>query len=308
MTAKSREPHLVPPDLVIAGAYRSGTTSLRRLLARHDDIYFPSLAEPSYFAFDEGRYPPHLLAPGSDPFHRRRTRRRDDYDELFAGAEAHQLRADCSPEYLREPESLRRLATARPDARVIVTLRHPVDRVISDWQMCRRDGVEPLDLDAALDAIAGRALAGAFGAHYLDTSRYSSQLPLLIDTFPESQRLVLIQEQWTKDPTGTLRSIAEFLGVGASGFGQVDAAARHNMSGEPASVAVELAFRARRRLAPILAGRVPAPLQQFADRQLRRGLIRRDHDAARARIASLLDGEVAAVERLLDRPIPEWER
>lgn len=300
-----------PPDVVIAGAYRSGTTTLRHMLDTHPDLYFPRLAEPSFFGFDDGKPPRHLLMGEHDPFRRRRINHWHGYQELYRNVGSDQLACDCSPEYLRAPGSFSRLAQTRPDVRVIVTLRHPVSRLISDWQMCRRDGVEPLGLRDALAASDEREATGSFGGHYLATSRYSTQLPELFAEIPRSQILILIHEEWTLDQPAALASIADFLGI--QPFAEVDGSTEdspsraHNRSGEPSNAAVAAIFRLRRRLAPHLGGRVPLVIQRQVDHWLQRGLQRSLSEADVAYVEELLAGEVRATERVCGQDIPQWE-
>ena len=149
---------------------------VRTWLGEHPQIFMPSLAEPSFFAFDDGSYPPHMLEGANDLFRRRRTTSFDDYLQLFQSAPSGAIRGECSPEYLRATGSAARIAEALPDCRAIFSLRNPVDRVISDWKMCRRDGAEKLGLRAALDLTDERNERGEFGGHYLATSRYTEGL------------------------------------------------------------------------------------------------------------------------------------
>lgn len=293
------------PDLVIGGAYRCGTTSLRRLLAGHPSVFFPALAEPSYFAFDDfGRRPEHLLAEGVDPFHRRRIEDRQDYVDLFKKAKPNQLTGDCSPEYLRASGSFRRLLTQSPECRVVVTLRHPVDRLLSDWQMCRRDGVEPLSLTDALDAVERRRAAGQFGGHYEATSRYADQLVELINDVPADQRLILIHEEWTRDLARTADQLTSFLGIDT--FEEPPETVVHNRSGEPSNQLVAALYRLRRRLAPSLGERIPPRAKRLADDLLRRGLHHAVSNDDRQLAEYLLAGEVEAVEEVLGRAVPAW--
>lgn len=292
------------PDFVIAGAHRGGTTTLRTWLGEHSQIFMPSLAEPSFFAFDEGSYPPHMLEGANDPFRRRRTTSLDDYLQLFESAPHGSTLGECSPEYLRAPGSAARIADSLPDCRVIFSLRNPVDRAISDWKMCRRDGAEKFDLRAALDLVEQRGESGEFGGHYLATSRYATGLVEFFDSFPRSNILVLIQERWTKNPRLTAQQLGEFLDVDSSLFDNNLPMA--NRSGIPTNRLARHAWSARRRAAPYLSSRIPQPIQRTIDRRLERSLDDSVSTEDRDHVRSLLAGESALIAHVIGDEVPEW--
>jgi hypothetical protein len=292
------------PDFVIAGAYRGGTTTLRRWLGEHPQIFMPSLAEPSFFAFDDGAYPPHMLEGANDLFRRRRTTSFDDYLQLFQSAPSGAIRGECSPEYLRATGSAARIAETLPDCRVIFSLRNPVDRLISDWKMCRRDGAEKLGLRAALDLAAERNEHGEFGGHYLATSHYAEGLMEFFETFPRSNILVLIQERWTKNPHLAAQQLGEFLDVDTSLFNHD--LATTNRSGIPTSRFAQYAWTARRRAAPYLSGHIPQPVKRAIERRLETTLDDSVNAEDRNHVRSLLAGERANVSQVIGDEVPEW--
>lgn len=292
------------PDFVIAGAYRGGTTTLRRWLGDHPQVFMPALAEPSFFAFDEGTYPPHMLEGSNDAFRRRRTTSANAYEQLFDSAPEGSVAGECSPEYLRAPGSAKRILDALPDCRVILSLRNPVDRLISDWKMCSRDGVESLGLRAALETADQRNESGEFGGHYLATSRYTEGLLEFFEVLPRSNVLVLIQERWTATPAAAARQLGEFLHLDSTLFNRE--LPRTHLSGIPTSRLARHAWTVRRRAAPYLSGRVPQSLQGVIDRRLETTL---DTDVSvedRDHVRSLLATEITNISHVIDDEVPEW--
>jgi len=294
------------PDFVIAGAYKSGTTSLRRNLSRHPKVFMARVTEPSFFAFDgTDAYPRHLLRPEDDPFSRHRVKTLSGYLKLFDTANPLQTVGECSPEYLRQPGSALRLHKHNPAVKVIVALRHPVDRVISDWMMCRRDGAETLSLPDALDAIDDRGRRSVFGAHYLDTSRYCDQIAEYYDTFPRAQVLVFTFENLTAHRSQQMAEICEFLEIDPT-LMPVDET-RHNRSGMPRSAVVAKFYESRRILAPVLADHTPQWMKLRSERLFARWLDNTVSDADRQVVSCALEGEIARVESVLGRKLPEWQ-
>lgn len=289
------------PDFLIAGAYRSGTTTLRRWLVNHPDVDMSALAEPSYFAFGDGATPKYLLFGASDPFGRRRIDKLSDYVALFSEMDPNKTIGECSPEYLREPGSAKRIAAALPDCRIILSLRHPADRLISDWKMCTRDGVETLTLREALGREGERI---GFGNHYSATSRYSAGLAEYFEVFDRSQILVLIGEEWMGHPASAATSLARLLEIDRRGFGAMPK--RRNASGVPRSLVGRKAWALRRRAAPLLAHRVPQRLSGVADRQLIKLLDDPSETGVRDELLAKFQPEVDRIEELLGRRIEAW--
>ncbi len=293
------------PNFLVIGAYRSGTTALRHLLGAHPDVFLPKLAEPSFFAFGpNGEWPELMLHPGNDPFSRNRTVTESEYLSLFCEAGQAAAIGEVSPEYLREVSSIGRIFEFDPAMKLVVSLRNPVDRVISDYSMHRRDGTELLSLSDALAAEASRRAAGSFGGHYLQTSCYGTQLESILQVLPRQQLHVMISERWQPDLQANLSELARFL--------ELDPAFvwpslnRRNQSGEPTNSLVASFFRLRRRLQPVLGDRVPTPVKERIDSFASRGLRQvKVNQELRDQITESLAPDTALLRSLLG-PIPEW--
>ena len=108
------------PDLVIAGAARSGTSFLTAVLAQHPQVDPCAVKEPNYFSREHERGP-------------------DWYDGLFAPRRDGLLRLDASMSYTFRhfPDALDLLAEASPGAFVVYAVRHPVARLLSHMQLHR---------------------------------------------------------------------------------------------------------------------------------------------------------------------------
>jgi hypothetical protein len=127
----------------VIGAQRSGSTWLYRMLDEHPDIAMnkPVRPEPKFFLvgeeFDRGL---------------------DWYDgRYFAHATPGQLRGEKSVGYLESDAAARRMEQTVPDSRVVAILRDPVDRALSHYRFSVVNGLETLDVDAALASEGDRA-------------------------------------------------------------------------------------------------------------------------------------------------------
>jgi hypothetical protein len=155
------------PDVVIAGAARSGTSLLASQLSVHPDIDPGSVKEPNYFS-------------------RRSDRDEAWYEGLYEPRRAGLLRLDASVSYTypQYPDALMSLAKTSPNALVIYLVRDPVPRAISHYLFYRHyfSYLEPAaDFGAALRA----------SSFYIDVSDYERWWLALSATFPDDRLLVV---------------------------------------------------------------------------------------------------------------------
>ena len=193
------------PQFLGLGVQKGGTTTLQRLLEQHPQVWLPPEKELQFFSLHYARGP-------------------QWYASCFAKAPAGQCCGDITPYYLFHPEAPRRIAELLPEARLIVLLRDPVERSLSQYFHSRRLGLEPLDLEAALAAeeerLAGAEvlLAAPDGRHrshqehsYLARSRYEQQLARFEQSFPREQLLLLRSEDLFGDGATVWIRVQAFL-------------------------------------------------------------------------------------------------
>ena len=226
------------PHFLCLGAQRGGTTTLQRLLERHPQVYLPPGKEVHYFSLHADRGP-HW------------------YASHYAAAHPLQIRGDITPYYLFHPEAPGRIHSLLPAARLIVLLRDPVERALSQYFHSVQLGLEDLPLEQALAAEATR-LAGAEAAlrqpggrhrshqehSYLSRSRYGGQLSRYGALFPRRRILLLRSEDLFQRPQRVWRRLERFLGLGRAPLPEAVPVA--NASGA-AAAAVPLAVRRRLR-------------------------------------------------------------
>jgi hypothetical protein len=192
----------MPEHFFICGAQRSATTYLYRMLDQHPEIAMakPMRPEPKYFI---------------------RPDRRDDLGEyrhaFFDGARARWL-GEKSTSYIEHPAAAERIARLLPDAHLFFMLRDPVERAISNYRFSRDHGLEPLPLEAALDAEPGRVAEGAAAGisvspyAYAARGRYVDYLEPWFAHFPASHVHLLVAERVVGSRTG-LRDVFSRLGL-----------------------------------------------------------------------------------------------
>ena len=106
------------PNFFIVGAAKAGTTSLYQYLKQIPGIYMSPVKEPHYFS--------RRVIP--DDHHYRPIRDKEKYLSLFKKVNNEKVVGEASPTYLRDPEAPRLIHQVSPNARILISLRDPIER------------------------------------------------------------------------------------------------------------------------------------------------------------------------------------
>lgn len=177
---------MTPRHLLVIGAQRSGTTYLHRALDDHPQITMarPARPEPKFF-----------LAPGSE-----RATPEEYRAALFAHATDEKLLGEKSTSYIESAAAAQRAAAVVPDAIVLVMLRDPVARAVSNWRFSSASGMEERALEQALaDNLQGPrrwdpAVTSVSPFAYLERGRYANYLGPWLAAFPDSMHVLFFEQ------------------------------------------------------------------------------------------------------------------
>jgi hypothetical protein len=189
----------VTRHLLVVGAQRCGTTYLHDALAAHPEVAMarPMRPEPKVF-----------LRP--DPVDAATY-----VQEFFGHAGDAAVLGEKSTSYLEVPEVPDRVAGTLGSPQILVQLRDPVARAVSNWSFSRDHGVEPRSLAAALRAdLAGeqewdRTVSSVSPFAYVARGRYVDDLARWVGRF--DVRVQFLEELLT-DP-GVTGDLYRWLGV-----------------------------------------------------------------------------------------------
>ena len=201
------------PDFAVIGVPKAGTTALYAALVQHPDLFLPTVKEPKHFLSDGP--PPTKGGPGDVQTFQEHVWKPSEYQALFDEAPEHALRGEATPFYLYDFEAQRRLHKLRPDAKLIVVLRDPVERAHSNWQHMWSDGLDPeSDFVTACARELKRKSQGYDSFwHYISLGLYGQQLEHLFTLYPREQVLLLRYRDLRDNPQPTLDRVCAFLGV-----------------------------------------------------------------------------------------------
>lgn len=217
-------------NFFLVGAPKAGTTSVDRLLRNHPDVFLSPIKEPCHFCPDisaqlaptwAGRkrvdLESYLASPDREVIHLHPVERSDDYARLFAGAEGRRIVGECSTFYLSSGVAAANIRAYNPEARIVVLVRKPIDRIRSHYAMDRSLGLATRPLLSLVE----EELALGDQAHwgncrfYVGASRYQPQIEAFHRHFPRERVCVLSFESLVADPDKTLRRLFDFLGLDA---------------------------------------------------------------------------------------------
>jgi hypothetical protein len=183
------------PDAVLAGVPKAGTSALARWLGARSDVYLPPDKEVHFF--DE-----------------RRGNGVGWYREQFGAAPHGSLVLDATPTYALRDDWFADLAATLPEARIVVLLRHPVERLWSAYWYLRSLGLEPRRLERAVDdELAGR---DRLPYAHVASGVYPDVLDRVERHYPSSQVLVLLHDDLRSDPARVFDQTCDFLGIDRS--------------------------------------------------------------------------------------------
>lgn len=191
------------PNFLIIGAAKAGTTALYHYLAEHPQVFMSPVKETNFFAYegDEGDQQDQRRFP---------IRSFGQYEQLFADAGDAVAIGEASPLYIESPVAAARIKRHLPSARILCSIRHPVDRAYSDYQMHLRHLGRRLDPAQDLVPTADWARPDS---HWMQLGHYHEQLSRYFDLFPRRQIQVSLFDDLRRDPAAAVREVYRFLDV-----------------------------------------------------------------------------------------------
>ena len=198
------------PNLFIIGAPKSGTSALAAYLDEHPNVFISNPKEPFFWSTDY----PALRA-------RHHLSCQSDYLQLFTQAnDQHMLVGECSTNYLRSKVAIDNVLEFNPQAKFIVMLRNPVQVAHAFHAECLFSYIErepSFEEDWRLQTAraSGKQLPANCSApqflQYGQVASYADQIQQFFDRVPQSQRQVILYDDFRLDNAGVFQDVIEFL-------------------------------------------------------------------------------------------------
>ena len=274
------------PNFLGIGVQRAGTTWLHTLLASHPDVYMPTRRKEIRF-FE--RYYHYGL---------------DWYGEFFCPPEeAAQYKAigEISTQYYDCDDCPERIFTTLPKGKLIIMLRHPVNRAYSHYGF----------------VVQRRNFKGSFQEFLttrpaaLEKGYYSRYLKNYLRYFDRSQILALLFEEVFIDTDKTKKTIADFLDIAVDKFPLSNSNGKVNASTVPThqslyGFVVKTGRRLRKRnLEPVVDFVMRLGIQRF----LSKGDVLQPLDKEfKQELSKLYQDEFAELEQCMQINLESWRK
>lgn len=219
------------PNFFLVGAFKSGTTSLYQYLRQHPDVYLSPRKEPAFFVseFCLRRLPPewrrltqadaeafarYLDHPHWGPQPRGLLTEWTDYLKLFKAASPDQAIGEGSVGCLWSKTAARGISKRIPHARILMILRNPCDRALSQYLALKPSRLME-SFSMAIQRSASADEDGLFASlnPFLEFGMYSEQVARFREHFPADQVRIYLYDDFVSNPEWLVRDVFRFLNV-----------------------------------------------------------------------------------------------
>jgi len=185
----------------IVGAQRSGSTFFYRILEDHPDICMarPMKPEPKYF-IDEDMYREDL---------------KNYYTLYYSHFANEKALGEKSVSYFEIEDAAIRIANGFPDSKILVILRDPANRALSNYYFSKENGLETRTIEEAFlenkpEPQLYTSSVSPFA--YIDRGKYIDYINMYLKYFSKDQVYVVILEELIGN-LSTVQQTFNFLGV-----------------------------------------------------------------------------------------------
>ncbi|WP_436932574.1 sulfotransferase domain-containing protein [Halosimplex halobium] len=175
------------PDFVIVGPQKCATTWMYECLREHPEVLMPETDSVHYFDMN---------------YHRGE----EWYRGFFDAHDNEPIVGEETPSYIRDSKTPKRMGDLIPDARVIFSLRNPVERAYSHYWHERSKG----KIDFAFEEVFENY---DLFENWVVPGFYHQHLQRFKNSFPEDQLKVAIFDDLVTDDKVFIQDIFDFIGA-----------------------------------------------------------------------------------------------
>jgi len=189
------------PNLFIVGVPRAGTTSIYEYLKKIPEIHMSPIKEPHYFSVN--------INP--DIFNSKPIREKTKYLELFSDVKNEKFIGEASTSYIYDSDSANLIYSQIPNAKIIISLRDPVERIFSHYLLDKRIGWLKNSFHDELRSSLHSYKNGERAYLGLQIFKYSENILKFLETFGKEQVKIVIFEEFVENSKKILQEILQFL-------------------------------------------------------------------------------------------------
>ena len=183
------------PQCIILGVKKCGTYALRNFLSLHPNVVAHKLE--THF-FDR----PHILIQGLEKYRR-----------MMPQSWPNQTTVEGSPSYFVTPGAPELMFSMNSSVRLVVVVRDPTERAISDYQHSKSFGEDRSGLPFETQAINSQTGEVNSSYHAVAKSMYAIHLPRWLAVFPRNQLHFVSGENLVDNPVEELEKVEDFLNL-----------------------------------------------------------------------------------------------
>lgn len=211
------------PNFFFIGGMRCGSTSLNLMLEQHPEIYMSQVKEPHYYlaeAFRNMDEPSPEDRDFLETFEKGGKYRTDEtYQSLFQDVGGAKIVGESS-HYLYYGGTAAAIYKHCPEARILVCLRNPVDRLFSEYLLSLRKGAENnsfADYVARFSADFNEdGISDKNKVPKLNKGLQAELLQPWFEKFGSNQIKLILFDDLNQNPVETMKSVFSWLGIDQS--------------------------------------------------------------------------------------------
>jgi len=179
------------PDFVIVGPQKCATTWMYEGLAEHPEVYVPDTDSVHFFDMGYHR--------GTDWYREHFPENPDDYAVI----------GEETPSYIRSSAAPERIADLNPDAKIIFSLRNPVDRAFSHYWHEKAKGKISFEFEEVFENYD-------LYENWVRPGMYADHIDCFREEFGEDQIKLMFFDDLVEDDEAFIRELYEFVGADPS--------------------------------------------------------------------------------------------
>jgi tetratricopeptide (TPR) repeat protein len=204
--------NITTPNFIILGSAKCGTTSLFEYLKQHPQILLPHKKEIDFFT----KY-----------FHRGKKWYLSHFPPICNG-KTNFITGEATTHYFDNFEVDLKIKEMFPNTKLIIMLRNPIDRTISDYYHHLNRGIETRTIPEIVSETRSYLKTTTCKNlqyrrnefDYIIKSIYYPKIKRWLELFSQNQMLILESESFFKDPKNVMIKVFEFLELAPHSFNE----------------------------------------------------------------------------------------
>ena len=174
-------------NLFILGVNKAGTSWLYYLFNQHPDIYMSKAKEHYYFGKE---YPENI----------------DGYHKYFPFQDSYKYFGEATPSYYYYPEIAKEIKEYSPEAKLLIIVRDPIQRLLSHYYFRKQTGLIP-------ENVSFEEAVFQLDPELLASSHYEVRLPAFEAIFGPDQLKIVSLEKGKSNLSAFWQELQEYLNL-----------------------------------------------------------------------------------------------